>query len=51
MTEGNQGEATQQLNENKEANEKPAQDISEQQTEDSSQLQSAPGNNYFRRRI
>lgn len=51
MTEGNQGEASRQLNENKEANENPVQDISEQQTEDSSQLQSAPGNNLFRRRL
>ena len=46
MTEGNQDDATQQLSENNEADEKPVQDISEQQTEDSS-LQLASGNNLF----
>jgi len=35
MTEGNQDDATQQLNEDKEADEKPVQDISEQGTGDS----------------
>jgi len=50
MTEGNQDDATQQLNENKEADEKPVQEISEQGTEDSG-LQLASGNNLFIRRF
>lgn len=50
MTEGNQDDANQQLNEDKEADEKPVQDISEQGTGDSV-LQLASGNNLFIRRF
>jgi len=50
MTEGNQDDATQQLNEDKEADEKPVQNISEQGTGDSV-LQLASGNNLFIRRF
>ena len=47
MTDGNQDDAAQQLNENKETDGKPVQeDNSEQQTEDSG-LQQASGNKLF----
>ena len=48
MMEGNQDDATQQLN--READEKPVQEISEQATEDSG-LQLASGNDLFIRRF